>query len=185
MADKVIRLDNTKPFAECRGERTPDDPHYRVHFVQTYKMGKKSVQLFFDAAGILVPDDGKKEPWKGTVDGKPATFHPIYNDDQRAVIAKLKERAEDEPEEEDDDVVAAGEVDENAAGKAIDLKTWLRTGSAMRLKLSDIRSAMKAQFGKNPQSIKEVVIDLVLDERLIPEGELCAEFAKFLPRAAA
>jgi hypothetical protein len=178
---KVIRLDRSKPFAECRGERTPDDPHYRVHFVQTFKMGKKSVQLFFGADDALVPDDKKTEPWQGLVDGKPATFYPLYNDDMRACISKLLERADEEPEEDDDDVEIVGSDDEESASKSIDLKGWLR--GQFPLTLNVVRAAMKAQFGKNPTQLKEAVTDLVLDERIVPENQVCGSLAKYLPKS--
>lgn len=180
MAAKVIRLDRAKPFAECRGERTPDDPHYRVHYVQTYKMGKKNVQLFFGPDGVLVPDDNKIEPWAGIADGKPVTFFPLYDDDRRALIKKLLERADEEPEE-DDTIEVAGQVNQESADKGIDLRGWLQ--GAFPLTLNVVRAGMKAQFGKNPASLAEAVVDLVLDEKLVTEDQVCKALSKFLPRS--
>ena len=63
MPEPVIQLDRSKPFSECRGERTPDDPHYRVHFFQVYKVGRDQIQLPFDGNGELIaaPDEDADE----------------------------------------------------------------------------------------------------------------------------
>src|SRR4051812_39126812 len=39
MSEPILRLDRSKPFSECRGERTPNDPHYRVAYWQGQMVG--------------------------------------------------------------------------------------------------------------------------------------------------
>ena len=77
MSEIKIRLDRSKPFGECRGDRTPEDPHYRVAHFQGQTVNGKIVTLPFDSAGELIPDDGKTESWQGIgPDGKPITYFP-------------------------------------------------------------------------------------------------------------
>jgi hypothetical protein len=178
MAKNVIRLDPTKPHSTCHGERTPDDPHYNVHFFQPYKVGKKTILLPFNQEGVLVADT-HKEPYKGLVEGKEVMFQPLYNDDMRALVKKLEEKVP-EPEEEDDEPVIAGSTSEDDAGKAVDLRAWLR--GQFKLSVAQVRSAMKAQHGLNPQTYKEALDFLVNDVHVVPESEVAEDLKRYLGR---
>src|SRR6185436_19290664 len=90
MTQAVLRLDTSRPHSTCHGERTPDDPHYRVCFWQGRKVGDKMVLLPFDAKGEIVPDDGRRDAFTGiNVEAKPVTHQPLYNDDMRKLAERL------------------------------------------------------------------------------------------------
>lgn len=182
MAEPVIRLDRTKTFSECRGERAPDDPHYRVHFQQGQRVGKDMVLLPFDSEGNLVPDDGKTEPFQGLVEGKPVTHYPLYNKAMRDLLELKKRRGKaaqatgEEPVDENPD-------DETNLADEVNFVSWLK-GDA-KYEWSLLQVAAKQRFSRVFTSKKEMVVDLVMDEKIVPEAELSAEFFKLLPERAA
>lgn len=177
----TLKLDKSRPYSECHGERAPDDPHYRVRFWQGQRVKGDMVMLPFDARGELVPDDGKKETWQGLVDGKPVTHYPLYNDAMRAMLEKKTKSAAaavQEPEAEDEP-----EEDRADASDDVNFESWLR-GEA-RYEPHLIRAAAKKRYSKNYQKLSELVVDLVLDEKLVPEDEVCPALAGHLkPKAA-
>lgn len=191
----VIRLDTSKPYSECRGERTPDDPHYRVHSWQGQKIGNKHVLLPFDSQGLLVPPDpDRMEPYTGlTVEGKQVTHQPLYNKDMLALLdrkmSKLsgasKPQAADvaaiEPDEGEDD--AGGEGGNADPADEVNFVSWLR-GEAQYEPLL-LRAAAKKRYSKNFTSTREMVNDLVLDERVVPEDQVCAVLKQYLPAKVA
>lgn len=192
MAATTIRLDKSKPYGTCHGERVPDDPHYRVHFWQGGRMNGHHITLPFDVDGELVPDDGKTEPYQGMGlrgDGSsgPVTYQPLYTKAMREYLAaKLKKVAA---------VAAAGvpeieepgdsEPDENGAAPEdeVNLVDWL-TGKA-KYQPHLLRAAIQKRFSRKHTKTAEMVIDLVLDEKLVPEDQVCAELAKYLPAKVA
>jgi len=184
MPEPVIQLDRSKPFSECRGERTPDDPHYRVHFFQVYKVGRDSIQLPFDGIGELVPDDGKVAPYPGTVDGKPIVFHPLYNEKMRDLVVKLKRKlAEKGPQaelEEDAEPEIAGKSD---PGAGIDLIAWLKGKTKYRP--AQVQEAIKAKWFVNATTREEMARFLVLDQKLVPANQVCTDLQKYLTTDAA
>lgn len=184
MTDAVIRLDRssqkTKPFSECRGERQPDDPCYRVAWWQGQMVGKDMVLLPFDSQGCLVPPDNRTEPWQGKdADGKPVTHYPLYNQPMRDLLEKKQKRQAI--------VAAPPDVDEQESleSKAADvnLESWLR-GEA-RYEWAAIQAAAKDRFSRVYTKKPELITDLVEDERLVPEDQLCPELAAMLPKKAA
>lgn len=186
MSEPVIRLDKSKAFSECRGERTPDDPHYKVHFWQGGMFNKRMVLLPFDAQGILVPDDGKKEPYAGlNVDSKPIEYRPLYDQFMRDLVAlKLKKSAsaakgDDQTETDGGD----GEPAETVNDNDVNLESWLR-GEA-RYAPHQVRAAVKERFHRSIQKISDIVVDLVLDEKLVLEADVCTALAGYLPGAKA
>jgi hypothetical protein len=175
-----IVLDNSRPFSECRGDRQPDDPHYRVFYMQGEKVGKAIVLLPFDSEGNLVPDDGKTEPWAGRdAEGKPLTHHPLYTPAMRELLAKKQRRLAslatkaDEAEEtgEQEDVVTVSE----------DVNLLLYLQGKARYEWSIVQAAARQRYSRVFTSKKQLVEDLVLDEKLIPEDQLAPDLAKFLP----
>lgn len=184
MTELVIRLDKSKQFSLCQGERTPDDPHYRVHFWQGRKVVKDIILLPFDAHGILVPDDGVDKPYPGVVDGKPVMHHPLYNAAMRALVDQMRKKASApaaqvaQEEAEAEDAIAGLEPTEQAADD-VNFTAWLR-GEA-RYEPHILRAAAKTRYHKNYSEIPALVVDLVLDEKLVPEGEVCEQLRRYLP----
>lgn len=186
MTDPVIRLDTSKPFSECRGERTPDDPHYRVHSWQGTKIKGIHVLLPFDANGLLVPDDGKTEPYDGiNVENKPVKHHPLYTKAMRELVELKKKKltgaakaAEPEIEEPDDEDTDAGNPADD-----VNFVSWLR-GEAQYEWIA-LQAAAKKRYSRNFANKKSMVEDLVLDEKVVPEDQVCRELAKYLPARAA
>lgn len=186
MSDPIIRLDRSRPFSECHGERTPEDPHYRVHFWQGTRVNGKTVLLPFDSNDVLVEDEGHDKPFQGIVEGKPVSFHPLYTDEMRELVALKKKRlldaktrkqpADDEGPTLDDEDQPDGESD----GDDVNFPSWLR-GEA-RYTPQVLRAAAKKRFSKNYAQIGELVTDLVLDEKIVPENEVCPALAKHLPK---
>jgi len=179
MSDAVIRLDRSKPFSECRGERAPDDPHYRVHYWQGQLVGRDMVLLPFDAHGELVPDDGKTEPWIGKdTENKPVQHFPLYNKPMRDLLERKRKRqsqiAAKVAEEDDLDV-----QDTEAVAEEVNLVAWLR-GEA-RYEWPELQVAVKKRYSRIHQSKRQMVEDLVLDEKLVREDELDPQLAKMLP----
>ena len=177
-----ISLDQSKPFSEVRGERTPDDPHYRVHFMQGRKVGKKIVLLPFDAQGALVPDDGKTEPYQGlNVESKQVVHQPLYNDDMRELVKRLQKRIEEsQPEEEEGDDEVAGPSGDPSDD--VNLQSWLKGDARYAPHL--LRSAAKQRYHVAYPDEREMVRGLVLDEKLVPEDQVARHLAKHLKEAA-
>lgn len=186
MADVTIRLNRTVAFSENHGECGPDDPLYRVRYWQggTIKNAKGKtvmVNLPFDCDDELVPDDGRTAPWLGKdADGKPVEHRPLWTDDMRALLQKKIKRValatqgpeiEEEPEVEDEASIVS----------EVNFVSWL-TGKA-RYEPRLLRAAAKIKYSKNYPQLKELVADLVLDEKLVPESQLSPEIAKLLPPA--
>lgn len=183
MADAVIRLDRSRPFSECRGERAPDDPHYRVHFWQGQTVGRNMVLLPFDSSEELIPDDGKTTPYQGLVDGKPVMHQPLYNQAMRELVELKKKRHKsiEAPAEsgEGDTPITGGP----SLADEVNFVSWLR-GEA-RYEWPLLQVAAKARFSRMFTSKKEMVTDLVLDEKLVPEDQVGVELAKLLPAKVA
>lgn len=177
-----ITFDRSKPFSECCGDRLPDDPYYRVAFFQGGLLGKETVLLPFDAQGNLVPDDKKTEPWMGVdQDNKPVKYHPLWTPRMREYLAKkekriatLAERMETEDEEQ-----AQLEETTESLSKDVNLVAYL-TGDA-KYEWPLVQSAARTRFGRVFTSKKQLVEDLVLDEKLITEEQLAADLVKYLP----
>lgn len=197
MADPVIVLDKSKYFSENRGDMTPEDPLYRVRWWQggtmVYQGKRVSVTLPFDAAGNLVPDDGPQTAFKGKdTEGKDVTYQPLYSPLMKAYLdAKKKKVAQvtaavaasepviDEGENEGDvDVLGAGSAEDE-----VNLQAWLRGQIEYPPHL--VRSAYRNRYNRAQTKISDLVVDLVLDEKLIPEDELAPKFKGYLPQAAA
>lgn len=180
----MIRLDTSRPFAEVRGERCVDDPHYRVNAMQGRMVGKKLVLLPFDANGELVADDGKREPYAGmNVEGKPVTHRPLYDDEMRALVARLSKKATAKPadqepaEEQNDEETGDSQVGDPA--DEVNLVSWLK-GEA-KYTPQALRTAVKARYHTNHATIPPMVVALVDDEKLVPRDQVCRELARHLP----
>lgn len=190
MTMTTIRLDRSKRFSECRGERTPDDPHYRVHYWQGGKVGNKIVLLPFDAQGELVPPDkARMTSYEGLdVEGKTVMHQPLYNKDMLDMLERKTARLQGPVVDQSADAAVAsesGDDDEEDGDTAdeVNLVSWLR-GEA-QYQPHALRAAAKKRYSKNYADIRELVVDLVLDERLVPEDQLSSSLQKYLPAKAA
>lgn len=176
-ADPLIRIDRTRPMSTVHGDRTPDDPHYRVHFMQQ--------GLPFDANGRLIPDDGKTEPFKGLVEGVVTTFHPLYTPAMRELVQKkldrLKKGIPVQPEELDPELDPEGEL--QAASEDVNLESWLRGEAQYPAGL--IFAACKKRFHKNHVTLRSVIDDLVNEEKIIPEADVATSLLRLLDSAPA
>ena len=190
MAEPTIRLDKSRPYGENRGEMTPEDPLYHVHYWQGGKMGGKIVLLPFDSQGNLVPDDGKTAPWRGrNAEGKEVEYHPLYNAERRAYLdakkKKMASAAVPDPNEIQDDEREDGE--DTPLDEEVNFESWLRGQAKYPVHL--LREAAKKRFSRtypaNDKFKMSLIEDLVLDERLVPEDQVCAELARYLPKQAA
>lgn len=174
----VVRLDKSRPFGTCHGDRVPEDPLYRVAFWQGGKIGKETITLPFDSNGELVEDDNKDAPWKGVnSEEKPVTYYPLWTPKMRKFLElKLKKLAdrqadEQEIEEEDGDPTAA-----------VDLAAWLRGQANYDWPM--LVAACAKKHGIKFNSKAQMVTDLVIDLSLVKEDELTPAFRKMLPLAA-
>lgn len=193
MADLAIRLDRNRDFSEIRGDRTPDDPNYKVHYMQGGKMGGHIVLLPFDAHGELVADDGKTEPYDGQgTDAKGNTitmrYHPLWTQRMRAYRdAKLKKMAEEIDAKADPNYIDEGsaEISEDAPDPAarVDFAAYLK--GAINYQPHVLREAAKRKFGLHYAKIPDdLVPDLVFDHQILGEDAVCAKFQPFLkPKA--
>jgi hypothetical protein len=201
MTDPVIELDKSKTYSTCHGERTEDDPHHLVAFWQggqiTLDGKKKIVTLPFDVHGNLVPDDGRTEKFEGRGIDKNGNsimvkYDPLYNADMRRYLnAKLdrsKQLASKQPEPdhiEDEDTGSAlfSELD-SGADDDVNFAAWLR-GQA-NYPAYALRDAAQKRFSKKYHKIvPDLVVDLVLDEKVVPEDQLSTQFKRVIDQAAA
>ena len=196
MAEPSIRLDRSKPFGTCHGERTSDDPHYRVHFWQGGKFGKDIVLLPFDSNGDLVPDDGKTAPYQGLgIDPKgnkiTVEYQPLYDDLRRKYLKARLDRlaasasrgASQEPVIEDDDEHADDGLAASSPEDDVNFESWLR--GEVRYPPHLIRTAMKKRYHLVQNDMSEIIRELVLEHRLVPENEVCEDLGRALKAKAA
>lgn len=172
----VLRLDKTKKFSTVHGERQPDDPHYKVHFWQD--------DLPFDANGRLIQDDGLRQPRNGLdAENKPVVHRPLY-DDKRAAKAKGKlDRltrssampVEETSAEEDPEAAAAEQA---AAAEAVNFESWLR--GEVEYEPWQLNAAYEKRFSRKAHKVFDMVIELVIDEKIVPEEELTPRFQKMV-----
>lgn len=180
MAEVVIRLDESRNYSEVHGDRQPGDPHYHVHYFQD--------GLPFDGRGILVPDDGKREPWIvgiETDDGKiiNVKHQPLYNDLMREKVQKkidrinrFKSGAISTKEETDED----GADDDRPSIDEVDFGAWLR--GEMDYETFILFPAWAKRKGRKHTKLRDLVEDLVRDERVVPEEEVTPRLRGLLPQ---
>lgn len=185
--DVKIVLDKSKRFSECRGERVPEDPHYRVAYWQGQVFRGVIVLLPFDTQGQLVAEDAVNSPpsgaWQGLDnEGKPVRYHPLWTKPMRDLLdAKLKRQAAiaEAPEAEDELDV----TDTDAASDEVNLVALLKGEAKYEWGL--IQAAIKKRFHLIVQSKQQMVEVLCLDEKIVQEHELAPALFKLLPAKAA
>jgi hypothetical protein len=180
-----IRLDESRAYSTVHGDRNPGDPHYRVHSFQD--------GLPFGAEGVLVPDDGKRERWSEAIEREDGTtkivWHdPLYTDAMRKTLdKKLKKLASTKrvvtktvkaPTDED--------ADEQApvfGPDEVNLTSWLR--GEINYEPNEIFAAVKKRYGISLTRLREVVIELVDDQKLVPESEVSQKLIVLLDDVSA
>jgi len=167
-----LRLDRSRDFSEAHGERSPQDPHYRVYYFQD--------KLPFGADELLVADDGKKDSWTESVEREDGTTKivrhwPLYDDKMRAILdKKLKKlssqkRVVTKPQraEADDD----GDDQQLMFGPdEVNLSAWLK--GEIDYEPNEIFAAVKKRYSVQYSRLREVVIELVEDQNLVPQAEV-------------
>lgn len=160
-ATVVLRLDRSKKYSTIHGDRVGDDPHASVAFMQD--------GLPYDSEGILVPDDGKNAPWEILHDNVRIKHHPLYTQEMRDKVKRKLDRAtkgipKDDVDEHDEESVKAD------ASEDVNLESWLR--GEIRYPAFMIYAACKKRFSKSFTKLSDVIDDLVLDEKIIPEQQV-------------
>ncbi len=169
-ATPTIRLDRSRPYGTVhKSEAVPGDPEERVAYWQ--KVG--GTNLPFDAHDNLVPDDGKTEPWVGTIGytegGQPITrrFHPLYSEEMRkAVKARLTRVKARKPEPEPDD-----EVEARPSVEHVNLAAYMR-GEETGYTIDELRRAVEERYGVKCGLLERHIIEALYDAKIIPEAEM-------------
>lgn len=167
MVTPHVRMDKSKTFSTVHGDRAPGDPHRDIHFFQD--------QLPFDAHGMLVEGYFDDQNDKG---GK-----------LRALIERRLKKLSTKPAVEvadiggdDDDYEDDGEVStapERDDPNEVNLESWLR-GEA-QYQFYAIRAAIQKRYSVVVKDQRAAIEALVLDERIVPEGEIASRFKNLLP----
>jgi hypothetical protein len=170
----VLRLDRSKRFSTVHGDRPLDDPHVNVSYIQD--------DLPYDADGILVPDDGRTDPIDVMHDGQRTRFFPLYTPKLRE---KLKRKLERVARGQQDDLEVTEHDDDRVkedASEDVNLESWLRGEAKYPAFL--IFAACKRRFSKNHTKIRDVVEDLVLEEKIVPEAQVDPHILKYITEKA-
>ena len=187
MGEPVIRLDKSKTYGTNHGDMLPEDPMYRVRFWQggtlVHKGKKHTVLLPFDIEGELVPpEEGYQEPTKGRdSEGKDVVYKPLYTELMKLYRdAKLKRMvalapvAASEPTIEDEGGSDEDVLGSTSATDEVNLQAYLR--GETQYQPHAVRKAAQARYGVNHARIADLVIELVLDHKLVPESQLSPAF---------
>lgn len=179
MPDPVIRVDKTQPYATVHGDRPLIDPAYHQHYQQD--------GLPFDAHGVLLPDDGKTEPFTASVDGEVMRFAPLYSADMRAAVAEKMKRlkkvavgkATTDPEHERD-IRAAHD---GPSADDVNFVSWLRGEADYEPRY--LFAAWAARYGAKHTSKRALIEDAVFDQKLVPESDVAPALLKLAAGAQA
>lgn len=163
----TLRLDRSRPYSECHGERTGDDPHKDVHYFQD--------SLPFDASYVLVPDDGKTEGWltkhvDGTGVVQTIARQPLYNAEMRRTLARRIARLERQ-----------GTVVNDAA--EVDFLAYL-TGES-KYGQQALFDAAATRFHRKFSRLTDLVDYLIYEEQVCTEQQAAADVLRLLDPAPA
>lgn len=170
-----IKLDRTRAFGTVHGDRTPRDPHYRVHYWQG--------DLPFDAAGNLIPDDGRIEPYEGVVEGIKVMFEPLYNQHRRDLVEKKIARLLRGRQEAAEEALGAEAEPVEDLIADVNLEQMLQSEPGM-YPFWMVAEACKQRFFKKHATMRSVVEDLVLEEKIVPEQLVHKAWLRMLDKAA-
>src|SRR5882672_5805467 len=156
-------------------ERTPDDPHFNVRYMQD--------GLPFDANGNLVPDDGKTGPYQGMgPDGKMQTYRYLYDATTRKIVEKKMRRIVDgirskAPAEDDlEDDISAREIESDL----VNVPEWAAGRASYLFHL--VHAAVKKRWNVSLKDTAEIIRFLVLDDTgpHFAKEDIAAHFQRFL-----
>jgi hypothetical protein len=165
----VLRLDRSKKLATVHGDRNLDDPHASVAYMQD--------GLPYDAEGVLVPDNGATAPRDVAIEGKIVRFFPLYTEAMREKVKRKIERIsqglpKDDVTEHDDTSV------QEDASEDVNLESWLR--GDVRYPPFMIFAACKRRYSKSYNKFRDVIEDLVLDQKLVPEDQVSPDLLRHI-----
>lgn len=178
-----IRLDDSRDFSTIHGERNPEDPHYHVHAFQD--------GLPYDARGVLVPDDGRDASWTEALEREDGTtkivrHRPLYTAAMRATLDKRmkkligSKRAVARPAAADgqDDVEAHLEF----GADEVNLISWLK--GEIEYTPNEIYAAVKKRYNVSYGRLREVVAELVDDQKLLPQEQVAPRLMALIDEPA-
>ena len=167
MSAPRLRMDRSKDFSTIHGERTPDDPHARVHFYQD--------GLPFDSQGYYLTGflDDSSDP-----DGR-----------LRALVERRLRKlegqtlpADADAEALDAEIAKAGAKGGAGQGDDVNLESWAR-GEAQYI-FGEVRTAIRKRFGQVVKDQKGAIELLAIDEKVVPEDQLAPAFKLLIGIAA-
>ena len=176
-------MDRTKrpPPSTVHGDRAPDDPQYRVAY---WHQG-----LPYDAHEVLVPPDEKAggEPWDVLMDNGDGTqkrvrYQPLYDKRTLGLLNKLKDRltrvAEKPSELVEDEVATPAPQPAQDDADEVNFVSFLR-GEA-KYTFAKLRDAFKKRFHRHYDNLPDLVQDLILDEKILPEDQVAEQYLRLL-----
>jgi hypothetical protein len=158
----VVRMDKSRDFATCHGERTPGNSHVGVHFYQN--------GLPFDAQGVMVADHPDFEPESE----KPSKQAILLRERAEKLMAKAIKSAKPKVEGE---AAEDGNDDSGASDGPANLETWAR--GETRVQWNEVTQAIAKRFHVRVSS-KAAAIELLVQERVVAIGDLSDEHRKLL-----
>lgn len=163
IAPPKVHIDRSRAFSTVSGDRTPDDRHAAVFFIQDGIPADASGHFIFDH-----PDMFRKGPDGDKV--RASASRKI----KKALAQQAKEpqrtpRASDDSEEE----VEEAEPDEL---EPINLDAWLR--GDQEVEWQEVTQEVARRFKRRISKIEDAVAFLV-KEGVVPKDQLRAKFKKF------
>lgn len=158
----TVRMDRSRDFATCHGERTPDSVHATLHFIQN--------GLPFDSEGILITDHAFFEPMKD----KPSKNALLLRERADKLVEKALKSAQPRVEGEP---ATEGDADDGKSDGPANLEAWAR-GEA-RVPWQEVSQAIARRFGRRVAN-KRDAIDLLLEERVVAKAHLSEEHRKLV-----
>ena len=135
---------------------------------------------FLSARPSSLPE--RQKPWEGVVEGQKIIFRPLYDADMlkklQARLDRMKKGAPASPNADDDDSTKEERRERDEAVDDVNLESWLRGETEHEPFL--IYAACQKRFARKHQSLRSVVEDLVLDEQLVPAGQIAPRLMKLI-----
>lgn len=160
----LVRMDRSRDFATCHGERTPDSEHATLHFIQS--------GLPFDSEGVLITDHAFFEPDKQNPSKRALMLRERAEKLIQTAAKQSRPRVEGEPETADETADEA-----NGSRGSANLESWAR-GEA-RVPWQEVTQAIARRFSVRVAN-KQGAIELLLKERVVNMAELSDEHRKLV-----
>lgn len=157
-----VRMDKSRDYATCHGERTSGNSHAAVHFYQN--------ELPFDAQGILIFDHPDFEPESEKPSAKAIRLRERVEKLMAKAIKSARPKAEGNSSEVEDD-------DSGTSDGPANLEMWAR--GEVRVPWNEVTQAIAKRFSRRVSN-KHDAIELLVQERVVSMGELSDEHRKLL-----